>query len=71
MTDAEFCEWTEEKNRRRCELIDKHIFGGCLAPGRRTGSMCLLEMLASRRKIAPLPLDELRKILRRLNDDRR
>lgn len=59
---ADTPEWTDEKNRRRCELVDRDIkTPGPLPQDEQDELDCLQdEMLAYRRKIAPLPLDALR-----------
>jgi hypothetical protein len=54
--------WTDEKNRRRCELVDKEIEETLSSADRRELEMLQAEMLAYRRKVAPLPLDDLRKL---------
>ena len=61
-------EWTEEKNRRRCELIDKEI-AGTLSGEEGTELEGLQQaMLAYRRQVAPLPLDDLRALHQELLD---
>ncbi len=58
--------WSEAKNARRCALIDKEIDGTLSA--REAVELHLLqrEMLAHRRKVAPLPLAEARKLRQEL-----
>ena len=52
--------WTEEKNARRCALIDREI-DGILTPAEAVELQNLQrEMLRHRRRIAPLPLLETR-----------
>src|SRR5205823_4738904 len=53
-------EWTEEKNRRRCELID-HKYDHGLTPAEEA-ELALLQDAMYRYidKVAPLPLDEAR-----------
>ena len=55
-------EWTEVKNARRCDLIDREI-AGTLRP-EETAELHRLqqEMLRHRRRVAPLPLDDARKL---------
>ena len=54
--------WTDDKNRRRCELVDKEI-DGTISPDDRIDLEELQEeMLSYRRTVAPLPLRELRKM---------
>jgi hypothetical protein len=54
--------WSEEKNRRRCELIDKEIEGTITAEDSIELEALQREMLAYRRRVAPLPLDDLRNL---------
>lgn len=51
-------DWTDEKNDRRCELIDKDIEGTIRPFERRELAVLQQQMLAFRRKNAPLPLKE-------------
>ena len=54
--------WTDAKNRRRSELIDKEI-DGALTPDESLELEILQEqMLAHRRKVAPLPLEDARRL---------
>lgn len=54
--------WTKEKNQRRCQLVDKEI-EGTLSPSEREQLEALqAEMLAYRRRVAPLPLQDLREL---------
>lgn len=63
-------EWTDEKNRRRCYLIDKCIDEG-LDESESTELGCLQEeMLSYRRFVAPLPMDDARNVLAELNEAR-
>lgn len=55
-------EWTNEKNRRRCELVDKEIAGTILPEEGIELEKLQSEMLAYRRKVAPLPLSDLREL---------
>ena len=55
-------EWTEAKNERRCDLIDKEI-DSTLDPAEAVElSRLQAEMLRYRRKVAPLPLDDARRL---------
>jgi hypothetical protein len=58
--------WSEAKNARRCALIDNEI-DGTLSAGEAV-ELHLLQraMLAHRRKVAPLPLAEARKLRKEL-----
>ncbi len=52
--------WTEAKNARRCALIDREI-DGILTPEEAAELEVLQrQMLRERRKLAPVPLDDLR-----------
>jgi hypothetical protein len=54
--------WTQERNRRRCELIDREI-DGTLTPAEAIELHRLQnEMLRYRRRVAPLPLEDARKL---------
>jgi hypothetical protein len=61
-TLEEHSAWSETKNARRCALIDKEIDGTLSA--REAVELHLLQrqMLAHRRKVAPVPLAEARKL---------
>ena len=55
-------EWTEAKNERRCDLIDKEI-DGTLTPAEAVELQSLQRaMLAYRNKVAPLPIAAVRKL---------
>ena len=55
-------EWTEAQNQRRCTLIDKEI-AGTLAPDEATELRRLQRaMLRYRRRVAPLPLEDARRL---------
>ena len=59
-------EWTEERNARRCALIDLEI-AGTLTPEQAVELQRLQrEMLRYRRRAAPLPLDDARRLHQRL-----
>jgi hypothetical protein len=54
--------WTNARNKRRCDLIDKEI-EGTLTPEENAELEQLQEaMLAHRRKFAPLPLEDSRRL---------
>jgi hypothetical protein len=55
-------EWTEEKNQRRCHLVDKEIEGTISVVEKAELDHLQAEMLAYRRKVAPLPLEDLREL---------
>ena len=54
--------WTEEKNARRCDLIDRKFAGG-ITPAEALELARLQEqMVRYRQKVAPLPLEDARKL---------
>jgi hypothetical protein len=54
--------WTDERNRRRCDLIDKEI-DGALTPAEAVELQQLQKaMLRYRHKVAPLPLAAAREL---------
>ena len=55
-------DWTEAKNARRCELIDRK-YAGALTP-QETIELAGLqdEMLRYRQRVAPLPLEDIRRL---------
>ncbi len=58
--------WTADKNQRRCALVDKEI-DGTLSPAEEDELAQLqADMLAYRRHVAPLPLDDLRQLHQQL-----
>jgi hypothetical protein len=54
--------WTEAKNQRRCDLIDRKYAGGL--PPSETVELTRLqeEMLRHRQRVAPLPLEDARRL---------
>ncbi len=58
--------WSEAKNARRCALIDKEIDGTLSAGEALELHRLQREMLAHRRKVAPLPLAEARQLHKEL-----
>jgi hypothetical protein len=52
--------WTEEKNNRRCALIDREIEGTLDTAEAIELQLLQAEMLRYRRKMAPLPLEDAR-----------
>jgi DNA-binding transcriptional regulator YiaG len=58
--------WNETKNARRCELIDKEIVGSLSVAEQAELNQLQAEMLDHRRRVAPLPLDDLRELHRQL-----
>lgn len=57
---------TESENHRRCELIDKEIDGTLSLAELDELKSLQIKMLAYRRRMAPLPINELQKIIETL-----
>ena len=54
--------WTEAKNQRRCDLIDRK-YAGTLTPAEAVELVQLQEqMLRHRQRVAPLPLEDARRL---------
>ena len=54
--------WTEAKNQRRCDLIDRK-YAGSLTPPEAVELVQLQEqMLCHRQRVAPLPLEDARRL---------
>jgi hypothetical protein len=59
---AELYDWTAEKNARRCELIDREL-DGIITPSETAELESLQNQMRSYvNRVAPLPLDEVRKL---------
>ena len=54
--------WTEEKNARRCDLIDRKFAGGITPPEALELARLQEQMVRYRQKVAPLPLEDARKL---------
>ncbi len=54
--------WTEAKNQRRCELIDRKFAGGLTPPELVELAQLQEEMLRHRQRVAPLPLEDARRM---------
>jgi hypothetical protein len=54
--------WTDGKNERRCLLIDREITGSLTPEEAEELARLQQEMLAYRRRVAPLPLDDARRL---------
>jgi hypothetical protein len=57
--------WTDAKNARRCALIDKDINGELTDAESSELEALQSQMLEHRRRVAPLPFEELRSMLAR------
>ncbi len=55
-------EWSNQKNRRRCELVDKDIVSELSGPEKRELETLQREMREHRRRVAPIPLEHARRI---------
>jgi hypothetical protein len=55
-------EWTEARNQRRCDLIDREIDGTLTSAERVELEDLQEQMLRYRHRVAPLPLEPLRKL---------
>lgn len=65
-SESDASDWTDELARRRCELIDRE-FAETLTVGEAIELRRLdRQMLAYQRKVAPLPIEELRAMHRKL-----
>jgi hypothetical protein len=65
-SEAGRAEWSDAKNLRRCELVDKEIDGVLTEQEARELAELQDEMLAYRRQVAPLPLEDLRALHQKL-----
>jgi len=61
-------EWTDAKNHRRCELIDRIIEGTITAEERDELDLLKRQLRSHVRAVAPLPLDEARELHQGLLD---
>ena len=59
-------DWTEAKNRRRCDLIDREIDGTLTAAERAELEDLQGQMLRHRHRVAPLPLAHAGRLLAEL-----
>lgn len=56
-------EWTDAKNDRRCDLIDREFDGPPLTPAEMVELAGLQdEMLRYRQRVAPLPIEDARRL---------
>jgi hypothetical protein len=54
--------WNDLKNARRCALADREIEGTLLPNEAAELAVLQQQMLAERRRLAPVPLDDLRRL---------
>ena len=59
-------EWDVPKDRRRCELVDREIAGTLTFAEAAELRTLQAAMLRHRRRVAPLPLDEARRLYQQL-----
>ena len=59
---AEAGTWTENKNTRRCKLIDREIAGTLTSAEALELTTLQQQMLAYRQKVAPLPIEDARRL---------
>lgn len=64
-------DWTEAKNARRCDLIDREIEGLLTADEAAELAHLQQEMLRHRRRVAPLPLEGARRLHQQLLEQAR
>jgi hypothetical protein len=60
--------WTEAENQRRCDLIDRKYAGGLTPAEARELARLQALMARHRQRVAPLPLDDARRLYRELLD---
>jgi len=63
--------WTEAKNSRRCELIDKDIQGTISEAERRELDWLTREMRVHRRRAAPIPMEGAKRLHQQLLEEKR
>ena len=61
-TEQDAGPWTEAKNARRCDLIDKDIDDKLTPAEARELANLQRQMLRHRRQVAPLPIDDARRL---------
>src|SRR5262249_33820014 len=54
--------WTEAKNQRRCDLIDRKHAGSLTPPEAAELAQLQEQMLRHRQRVAPLPLEDARRL---------
>lgn len=54
--------WTDDKNRRRAELVDRQIAGSLTEEERAELELLQQQMRAYREKVAPLPIEDTRRL---------
>lgn len=64
-------DWTDEKNQRRSDLIDREVAGTLTPSEKQELAMLQQAMLRHRDQLAPVPLDEARKLRDKLLKGRR
>jgi hypothetical protein len=64
-------EWTEAKNARRCQLIDKDIQEALTEADRQELATLTQQLRAYRRRVAPIPIDGARRLHEQLLEKKR
>lgn len=59
---GEGTDWNDQKNARRCELVDRDIAGTLLADEAAELAVLQQQLLAERRRRAPVALSDLRRL---------
>lgn len=69
--DSDVEQWSDDKNLRRCQLVDNEIAGTLTSSEKDELARLQAAMLSYRRRVAPLPLQDLRELhaelLRKVN----
>ncbi len=64
-------EWSDAKNDRRIDLIDKDVLGTIQPAERSELELLTLEMRAHRRRVMPIPMNGAQKLLQQLLEKQR
>ena len=64
-------EWNEDRNARRCALIDKEIEGTLTAPERAELNLLQKQATAYRDRVAPVPIEGARRLHQELLREKR
>lgn len=61
-------DWTDEKNARRCKLIDKEIYSSITQPEQIELDSLQQQVWAYRQMMAPLDIEGAREALKKMKD---
>jgi hypothetical protein len=61
--------WTEAKNQRRCDLIDRKYAGGLTPAETNELAQLQAQMLRHSRRVAPLPIEAARRLYQKILAD--